>query len=71
MQADRDPREDEEVVMSDDEPSSVRHEGSDEEGEDLMDNMEAWVYTHLEGIALAKLDLLGSFVIPFSCFCKR
>lgn len=41
LQADRDPREDDEVVMSDDEPSSVRHEGSDEEGEDLMDNMEA------------------------------
>jgi hypothetical protein len=41
MQADRDPREDDEVIYSDDEPSSVRHEGSDEEGEDLMDNMEA------------------------------
>lgn len=44
MQADRDPREDEEAVMSEDEglePSSVRREGSDDEGEDLMDNMEA------------------------------
>ena len=44
MQADRDPREDEEAVPSDDEgldPSSIRREGSDEEGEDLMDNMEA------------------------------
>jgi len=25
------------------EPSSVRHEGSEDEGEDLMDNMEAYV----------------------------
>jgi hypothetical protein len=41
MQADRDPREDDEVVHSEDETSSVRHEGSDEEGEDLMDNLEA------------------------------
>jgi hypothetical protein len=44
MQADRDPREDEEAVPSDNDdydPSSVRQEGSDEEGEDLMDNLEA------------------------------
>jgi hypothetical protein len=43
MQADRDPHDDDEVVQSDDDadPSSVRREGSDDEGEDLMDNMEA------------------------------
>lgn len=44
IQADRDPRDDEEAVMSDDDgydPSSIRQEGSEEEGEDLMDNMEA------------------------------
>ena len=44
LQADRDPREDDEVVQSDeeaDEPSSVQREGSDDDGEDLMDNMEA------------------------------
>jgi hypothetical protein len=41
---DPDPHDDnEEAVTSDDdrEPSSVRREGSDEEGEDLMENMEA------------------------------
>ena len=48
-QADRDPREDEEIIPSDDDVSSVRNEGSDEEGEDLHDNMEAWVFTHLQG----------------------
>jgi hypothetical protein len=44
MQADRDPHDDDEVVHSDDDghdPSSVRREGSDDDGEDLMDNMEA------------------------------
>ena len=46
MQADRSYINDDEVLGSDDEgyePSSVRQEGSEEEGEDLMDNMEAWV----------------------------
>jgi len=44
LQADRDPHEDDEVIQSEDEaqdPSSIRREGSDDEGEDLMDNMEA------------------------------
>ena len=46
MQADRSYTNDDEVLASEDEgyePSSVRQEGSEEEGEDLMDNMEAWV----------------------------
>ena len=44
MQADRDPRDNEEAVPSDDEveePSQRGMEGSDDEGEDLMDGMEA------------------------------
>ena len=43
-QADRDPRDNEEAVPSDDEveePSQRGMEGSDDEGEDLMDGMEA------------------------------
>ena len=43
-QADRDPRDNEEAVPSDDEveePSQAGREGSDDEGEDLMDGMEA------------------------------
>lgn len=44
LQADRDPRDDEEAVPSEDEveePSQRAVEGSDDEGEDLMDGMEA------------------------------
>lgn len=44
MQADRDPRDNEEAVPSDDEveePSRAAAEGSEDEGEDLMDGMEA------------------------------
>ena len=44
IQADRDPRDNEEAVPSDDEleePSQRGMEGSDDEGEDLMDGMEA------------------------------
>ena len=44
MQAERDPRDNEEAVPSDDEveePSQRGMEGSDDEGEDLMDGMEA------------------------------
>lgn len=44
MQADRDPRDNEEAVPSDDEveePSRGAVEGSEDEGEDLMDQMEA------------------------------
>ena len=45
LQADRDPRDNDEAVPSDDEaeqPSqSLRPEGSEDEGEDLMDGMEA------------------------------
>lgn len=43
MQADREPRDDDGVIHSEDEgadPSDLRRE-SDEEGEDLMDNLEA------------------------------
>ena len=43
-QADRDPRDNEEAVPSDDEveePSQRGMEGSEDEGEDLMDGMEA------------------------------
>lgn len=43
VQADRDPREEEAVASeAEEEPShSVRAEGSEDDGEDLMDNMEA------------------------------
>ncbi len=45
LQADRDLRDDDDIVQSEDEgdmPSqSLGVEGSEEEGEDLMDNMEA------------------------------
>lgn len=47
MQVDENRDEINEAVPSDgeyeQEPSSVRHEGSEDEGEDLMDNMEAYV----------------------------
>lgn len=43
MQADRDPRDNEEAVPSDDEVEepSAAVEGSEDDGEDLMDGMEA------------------------------
>jgi hypothetical protein len=43
LQADRDPRDDDEVVHSGDEeePSQLAAEGSDDEGEDLLNGMEA------------------------------
>lgn len=60
MQVDENRDEINEAVPSDgeyeQEPSSVRHEGSEDEGEDLMDNMEAYVCS----IDVAALVWIGS-----------